>query len=133
MIDQCVIDRETRGVLNESTAVFAASSWALIYSGKCRVKGPHAGAITVTERDAGGAQQSTQWQTLVLPFGEVLGAKVGDRVRVSGSAVVMTTYDEDTPYDEPVIYPGEALFAVVGEVATSTMTARSLLIEAISS
>lgn len=108
MIDECVIDRETKGVLDESTAVFGSSSWLVLYSGKCRLKGPHAGAITVTERDAGGAQQSTQLQTLVLPYGSAPGVKVGDRVRVSGD-----------------------VFKVSGGVGTSTMTARSLLVEAV--
>ena len=115
MIDRCVIDRETRGALDEATAAHAASTWATLYTGRCRVKGPHAGAITVTERDAGGAQQSTQWQTLVLPHGEALTVRVGDRVRVtSGSNSGLE-------------------FRVVGEVDTSTMTARSLLVEAIAS
>lgn len=112
MIDTCVIERQAAGTFNTSTGDYDSASWATIYSGACRVKGPHAGAITTTEKFAGEAEQSTQRQTLVLPHGSEDDIRMGDRVTVTGS-------NEDTT------------FRVVGQVDTTTMTARSILIEKI--
>ena len=112
LVDTCVIERQAAGTFNTSTGNYDSASWSTIYSGACRVKGPSAGSITVTERPAGEAEQSTQCQTLVLPHGTTSDLRMGDRVTVTGS-------NEDTT------------FRVVGQVDTSTMTARSVYIEKI--
>ena len=108
MTDRCVIDRDTRGPLDAVTGNYA-DTWTALYSGKCRLKGPHAGAITVTEKQAGEAEQATTWQTLVLPHGSASDVSVGDRVTINAAQT----------------------YRVVGQSDSTTMTARSLLVERI--
>ena len=110
MIDTCVIERETVGSFNASTGDYDGGSWATVYSGQCQVVGPYPRAVTVTEKDAGWAQQSTQRQQLVLPHGTTNGIEVGDRVTVTGSN-------------------SDDVFRVVGQSDATTMTARAVLIE----
>lgn len=112
MVDTCTIQTETRGALNTTTGAYAASTFTTVYSGKCRVKGPPAGGGSIAERQAGDAEQPLQRQTLVIPHGSAASISVGDKVTITGSNSGVE-------------------FRVVGDVDSTTMTARSILVEAV--
>lgn len=110
MVDTCVIEHPTEGSFDDDTGDFPLT-WAAVYTGPCRVKGPTAGNAAVSEVQAGEAEQTLTRQTLVLPHGTGADVTAGDRVTVSrvGSPTLV--------------------FLVVGVVDATTMTARAFLIE----
>ncbi len=112
MLDTCDITRSQTGELNATTGDYT-TTWAPIYSGACRVKGPPAGNANPDEVQAADAEQLRTRQTLVLPHGSAAGVANGDRVQITAGPLLGVT------------------FTVVGVVDASTMSARSLLVEQI--
>lgn len=110
LIDTCVVERPQNGTLNTSTGAYTAT-YLTIYTGACRVKGPGAGQATPQEVLAVEAEQQLTRHTLVLPYGTAAGVAAGDRVRLTAGAMNGST------------------FTVVGVSASTSMSARSILIE----
>lgn len=105
MIDSVSIDRTTSGAFNPATGDHSEST-VNVYTGKGRVRGPSVASVTVTERQAGDAEQVVSRPVLLLPWSASAAVLIGDTVTVSGTE-----------------------YTVVGYLETSTQTARSFLIE----
>ena len=113
LTDTCDIARAEPGaVFDENTGGYT-TEWVPMYSGPCRVKGPGAGSASVDSPIAGEAPQVVSRQTLVLPHGAVPGLAEDDRVQITSGPLLGVT------------------FVVVGAVDSTTMSARSVLIEAV--
>lgn len=112
MLDTCTITRATTPVFNSTTGAYTTSSTS-IYSGPCRVRTPSVAGITITDAQAGDAEQHTVRPVLVLPHGEAADAEAGDVVTMTGGDLSGQT------------------FTVVSSVDSTTMTARALVIEAV--
>lgn len=112
MIDTCTITRATSPTFNTTTGVYSTSTTS-IYSGACRVRGASVASITVTEAQAGDAEQRTTRPVLVVPHDADCDSQVGDTVTMTGGALTGRT------------------FTVISRVESSTMTGLGFVIEAI--
>lgn len=112
MTDTCTVTRVTASTFNTTTGNYSTSS-ATLYSGVCRVKGPPAGDANPQEAEAADAEQIRTRQTVVLPHGEAATVRKGDVVTVTGGDLTGQTY------------------TVLGVSDSTTMSARSLLVERI--
>lgn len=120
MVDSCVIARATRGALNTTTGQYA-TTWATIYSGKCRLRGSTASAANAREVQAGEAEHDANRYALILPYGV-------DNTVADGDIV---TFDPREYSDEygPSYDDRQRTFTVVGRLKTTTITAASLIVE----
>lgn len=112
MIDACNIDRPVAGSFDTSTGDYT-TTYLPMYTGACRVRGPVASGAGPQEVQAADAEQSRSRLRLLLPHGSAVGVAAGDRVQITAGSLLGTTY------------------SVVGVEDTTTMTARSILIEVV--
>ena len=120
MVDSCIITRHTRGALNTSTGDYATTQ-TVLYSGKCRLRGSTAAAVTAREVPSGDAEQSANRYALILPYGV-------DNTVEEGDTVVFDPRDYSEGYG-PDYDDQQRTFTVVARIKTTTITASSLIVE----